>query len=100
MPAPPEDTASPIVRQTPQAQNGVIQLPNFIVGEPRVSIPSPMEVLTPKGRVELAFARWPGLRLVPLAWMNEPIAVAMLEDELQAQRGRQAADLLSLYAIR
>ena len=42
----------------------------------------------------------PGLQYVPLAWMNAGIALEMLEDDLQAERRRQAAELLSLYLIK
>jgi hypothetical protein len=105
-PAPPAEQAplkepvSPVTRETDPPRNQVIQMPEFVVGEPKERLPTPLEVLTPKGRVELAFNRRPGLKLVPFAWMNAGIAMEMLEEDLQAQRRREAVELLSLYLIR
>ncbi|MGH7956175.1 MAG: hypothetical protein ACREH8_04100, partial [Opitutaceae bacterium] len=99
-PAPPVEPASPVTRVADKPRNQIIRLPDFIVGEPKVHVPGPLQVLTPKGRVDLGFQRRPGLRMVPLAWMNAGIAIEMLEDDLEAQRRRETAELLSLYLIR
>ena len=98
--APPPETA-PVARMPDRPRNQIVRLPNFIVEEPKYHVPSPLQVLTHKGRVELAFQRRPGLRIIPvLAWMNSGIALEMLEDDLQAQRRREAAELISLYLVR
>ena len=55
---------------------------------------------TPKGRVQYAFNRQPGLRFGPLAFLNAPIALEMLEEDLLVQRRREEADLWSLYLVR
>lgn len=99
-PAPAEIPASPVSREPDKSRNQIIQLPEFVVGEPKERVPSPLQVLTPKGRVELAFIRYPGLRIVPFGWMNAGVALELLEDDLQAQRRKEAAELLSLYLIR
>jgi hypothetical protein len=78
----------------------IVQLPEFFVAEPRVHVPNRLQVLTPKGRVDLAFQRRPGLKIVPLAWMNAGVAVEMLEEDLRARRRAEHAELLSLYLIR
>ena len=92
---------SPVARDTEKPKNQIVHLPNYIVGEPRPHIPeSELEVLTPKGRAAYAFNRRPGLRFGPFAALNTPIALDMLEDDLQAQRRAEEADLLSLYAVK
>jgi hypothetical protein len=99
-PATTEPAVSPVTRAPEKPRNHIIRLPEFIVGEPKVHVPRPLDVLTPKGRIELAFQRRPGLQYVPLAWMNAGIALAMLEDDLQAERRRQEAELWRLYLIK
>src|SRR5688572_27161717 len=99
-PATTEPAASPVARAPEKPRNQIIRLPDFIVGEPKVHVPKPLDVLTPKGRIELALQRRPGLQYVPLAWMNAGIALAMLEDDLQAERRRQEAELWRLYFIK
>jgi hypothetical protein len=81
-------------------RNQVIRLPQFFVGEPKIHVPTPLQVLTPKGRVELGFERHPGLRIVPLGWMNAGVAGEMLEDDLQAPRRMAEANLWSLYLVK
>jgi hypothetical protein len=102
VPAPVQAPASPVAvaRPAEPPRHSVIHLPEFVVGEPKDYVPTPLDVLTPKGRVELAFQRRPGLRIVPFRWMNAAIAVEMLEDDLQAERRREAAELWSLYLVR
>jgi hypothetical protein len=90
---------APLAPTADSARSAIVRLPNFIVGEPRFHVPTPLQVLTPKGRVEHAFQRRPGLRIVPAGGMNARIALEMLEDDLQAQRRRDAAELLSLHLI-
>lgn len=91
---------SPLAHELDKPRNQIIRLPQYVVGEPKVHLPSrEMEVLTPKGRVEYALDRRPGLRFGPLAWLNGPIALAMLDDDLAAERRHQEAELWSLYRI-
>jgi hypothetical protein len=97
--APAPESASPIFRSTVETRHAVVQLPRFIVREPR--LPDPLQVLTTKGREELAFQRRPGLRVVPpLAQMNANIAVDLLGDDLRAQRAVEAAQWMGLYTIK
>jgi hypothetical protein len=99
---PPAETVetAPVLRDAAKPRNQIIRLPRFMVGEPRVHVPRAVDVLTPKGRVELGFERRPGLRFGPFSELNHWIAREMLEDDLQAQRRRQEAELWSLYLIR
>jgi hypothetical protein len=106
---PPADTpapvgaaeTSPVARDSLKPRNQIIRLPRYIVEEPKLHIPkSELQVLTPKGRIEYAFERRPGLRFGPFAFLNRRIALEMLEDDLMAQRRREEADLWSLYLVK
>jgi hypothetical protein len=55
---PAQASASPIFRTGIETRHPVVQLPRFIVQEPK--LPDPLQVLTTKGREELAFQRRPG----------------------------------------
>jgi len=99
-PTPGESPLSPVAREPDKPRNGIVRLPRFVVEEPKLHVPDSMQVLTPKGRVDLAFKRRPGLRMVPFAWMNTRIATEMLEDDLQWERRMKTAELLNLYLIR
>ena len=92
---------SPIVREPDKPRNQIIRLPRYIVGEQKLHVPKEeLRVFTPKGRVEYAFNRRPGLRFGPLAFLNAPIALEMLEEDLRAQRRAEESDLWSLYLVR
>ena len=94
-------TADPLSpHELDKPRNQIIRLPQLVVGEPKIHVPTrELEVLTPKGRADLAVERRPGLRFGPFAWLNRGIALAMLEDDLAAERRAQAVDLMSLYRI-
>jgi hypothetical protein len=91
---------SPVARESDKPRNQIIRLPRYIVEEQKLHVPKEeLDVLTPKGRVDYAFKRRPGLKIVPLGWMNAGVALEMLEDDLRTQRRREEADLWSLYLI-
>jgi hypothetical protein len=92
--------SSPVLRDTDKPRNQIIRLPRFIVEEQKLHIPKEeLQVLTPKGRVEYAFNRRPGLKFGPFSFLNAGIALAMLEEDLAVQRAAEMADLFSLYRI-
>lgn len=78
-------------------KNGIVRLPAYLVRQPKMPALSEAQVLTPKGRVDLAYQAFPGLRFGSF-WIfrNDGIATAMLEEELMAERARQIADLMTL----
>ena len=62
---------SPVAREPDKPRNQIIRLPRYIVEEQKLHIPKEeLDVLTPKGRVDYAFKRRPGLKYVPFGWMN------------------------------
>lgn len=92
---------SPVAKEPDKPRNQIFRLPPYIVGEPKVHLPSnELQVLTLKGRTEYAMARRPGLRFGSLGGLNQAIALEMLEDDLQAERRAAMAELLSLYTIK
>ena len=100
VPAPAEPTVSPLLREADKPRNAIVRLPRFVVEEPKPRVSKELQVLTAKGRAELGFQRHPGLRMVPFPALNTGVAVALLEDELAAQRRGEEADLWSLYLVR
>lgn len=78
-------------------RNTIIRLPNYVVTEPKIKMPKERELLTPKGRLELALKRYPGLRFGNIGFLrNDGIALMMYEEDLRLERMREMAELLSL----
>jgi hypothetical protein len=50
---------------------GVLYLPKVTVRKDRLSTPSDFEFLTPKGRMELAFKKYPGLKIGNIFGLNK-----------------------------
>lgn len=96
-PAAPADE-NPVVKDTEdKPKNGIVRLPAYLVREPKMPALSEAQVLTPRGRVDLAYKAFPGLRFGNIWFLrNDAIANAMLEEELMAARAREIADLMSL----
>ena len=56
------------------------------------------ELLTPEGKLELAYQRNPGLRIGSLPFFsNNGVALAMLEEERRLERISEATDMAGLY---
>ncbi len=93
-PAKPVETAP---EETDQPRNRIIRLSPYIVRERRPLELKERDVLTAKGRLDLALQRHPGLRLGSLGPLtNNRWAYAMLEEELALERRKEMLDLLSL----
>ena len=91
---PPGVTDEPDVNATTdKPRNGIVRLPRYVVREQKVPDFTPMELLTPKGKLELALSRHPGLKFVPFAWLNNAIALEMLAEEQQYARRKQLEEL-------
>lgn len=89
-PAPP-----PEPRETERPRNKIIRLPDYVVSEPRIHLPKERDVLTDKGKLDLAFKRHPGLKLGFGPFNNIFWANAMIEEEIAAERRKEMNDLLS-----
>jgi len=74
----------------------VVRLPNYEVRNPKLPELHEREMLTPKGRLDLGLKRHPGLKFGPFASLNNRWAIAMLDDEDQAERNTEMSDLVDL----
>jgi hypothetical protein len=95
------------LREIDKPRNQILRLPAqmlppYIVEENRLPKLKERDVLTFKGRQELAFKRRPGLKFLSLPippLNNVGIALFMLEEDFAAERRREEADLWGLYNI-
>jgi hypothetical protein len=85
---------------TARPRGEIVEMAPYIVAEPKAKAPKEYQMLTPKGRVELALKRRPGLKFLNFWGLNNGIAVAMLQEDLALERRREAAELMSLYLIK
>lgn len=65
---------------------GVLYLPKVTVRKDRLSTPSDFEFLTPKGRMELAFKKYPGVRIGNILGLNDGYAAAMQAEDREVAR--------------
>ncbi|HVU36053.1 MAG TPA: hypothetical protein VHE61_21610 [Opitutaceae bacterium] len=87
---PPDET------QEDRPRNGIIRLPRYVVAAPKLPPLSQYQMLTPKGKLDLAMKMFPGLHLGPFSLGNNQVALDMLADDAAAERRRQMGDLLGL----
>lgn len=70
-------------------KDGTLNLPKVTVeakSRPRIR---EYDMLTPKGRMELALKRYPGVRIGNLFGLNSGIALALLKEEVEAEKRRE-----------
>jgi hypothetical protein len=83
--------ADPEVRMTDSGdvaveRDGVLNLPSVTVQARALPSGAAYDFLTPKGRLDLAMKRHPGLRIGNLFGMNHGIALALLQEEVDAAK--------------
>lgn len=83
-----------------RAQGEAVTMTPFVVNQPKMKVPPPTTVMTPKAKLDVALQRRPGLRFLNFWGLNNGIALAMYEDDLAGARRREMADLMSLYLIK
>jgi len=85
------------LREVDKPRNTIIRLPNYVVREEKPPVFKERELRTPKGRLEYAYQRHPGLRLGSFGiFSNDGIAAAMLAEEERLEKKREFEDLVSL----
>ena len=92
--------AAPDLRSADESRNTIVRLPNFIVREEKHAAPTEREMLTPKGRLELALKKHPGVLHTSLPIFSllnsEGIALVMLAEEERLERKREFEDMANL----
>ena len=84
-------------READTPANGVIRLPSFLVEESKLRAPSERDMLTPKGRLDLALKRRPGLRIGALGPLKNTFwAKALLDEDFAAERSAEANEILGV----
>lgn len=100
---PPEPGSTPpavaLPREPDRPRNQIIRLPRYIVAEPKLPPMMDRQLWTPKGRLDEALKRRPGLRIGSFFGLNNAVALEMLEGDLWFQRQKEEAELWSLYRI-
>lgn len=93
-------TPSPDLRELDKPRNTIIRLPNYVVQEEKPSAFKERNLLTPKGRLALAYKRYPGLRFGSLPFLsNDGVALGMLEDDFDRERAAEMRDLYTFASL-
>lgn len=75
-------------------KNGIVRLPDYVVREAPPPTFKSRELLTPAGKLELAYKRRPGLRFGSLPFLNNnAIALAFLEQDFALERAAELKEL-------
>jgi hypothetical protein len=90
--------AESVERETDVPRNGIIRLPQYDVREDKVPKFRERELLTQKGRADVALRRHPGLRFGPLSFLNVRRGLEMLAEEDAIDRRREMAELIGFQA--
>ena len=85
------------VEPTLEISGDVVALPPYLVREPKIPDFKERELLTPEGKLRLAYKRHPGLRFTLPFLSNDGIARAMIEEEFEVERIAEMRDLQSIY---
>jgi hypothetical protein len=88
-------TAGVAATVAPGDSSDTVQLKPYIVREDRAPEFKERDILTPKGKLELARRRYPGL----VGPLSDAAALRMLEEDFARERRQEMADLLGLVEI-
>jgi hypothetical protein len=94
-PAGPAPTTSDNRPPTSEGGSEAVQLKPYVVQEDRLPEFKERELLTPKGKLELARRRYPGV----VGPLSDATAIQLLEDDFARERRQEAADLKGLLEI-
>lgn len=92
--------SSPDLREIDKPRNTIIRLPNYVVQEEKPSAFKERNLLTPKGKLALAYKRYPGLKFGSLPFLsNDGVALGMLEDDFDRERAAEMRDLYTFASL-
>jgi hypothetical protein len=91
-PTPAKTAPEPPGGEGKDSSHDMLHLPKLTVKERPPTRPSDFELLTPKGRLELALKKYPGLRIGNLFGMNNGIALAMQAEERKLEEKAAVTD--------
>lgn len=100
--APPASAAgasSEAARTGGDAATDAVQLEPYVVEEEKLPEFKERHLLTPKGKIDLAHKRHPGLNLGGLPLFNDGPALAIIEDEFAKERRKELAELQGVLEI-
>lgn len=86
----------PDLREADRPKNGILRLPDYIVREPKSPVFKNYELLTPAGRLDLAYKRRPGLHFTLPFLPNHGLALFMLQEDFRLERMAEMNDALEL----
>jgi hypothetical protein len=92
--------ASSEPREADKPRNTIIRLDPYQVLEAKPPAFKEREILTPRGRLDVALKRYPGLKFGNL-WIfnNYGLALAMYEEDLALERAKELMELSSLASL-
>jgi len=93
-----ETDSSADLRETEKPKNAIIRLPRYHVRDRKLPEFKNRELLTPEGKIDLAFKRHPGLKVGNIFGLNRGIAMAMYADEEAYERRLEMEELNSFTA--
>lgn len=93
---------APAPNASVEVSGAMIELPPYLVREDKYPDLKERDLLTPAGKLKLAYKRHPGLNFNPLFFLasNNGPAMQMLEEELRLERMQEMQELSGMYADR
>lgn len=93
-----EESEATDLRETDKPKNAIIRLPRYHVRERKIPDFKNRELLTPEGKLDLAFKRHPGLKIGNIFGLNRGVAMAMLAEDEAYERRLEMEELSSFTA--
>jgi hypothetical protein len=84
-------------RDSAGSSSDAVQLAPFIVREKKESEIKEWDILTPKGKLDLAYKRHPGLRGIAIPFLsNSAVALELIKAEIEQEQKKEMTDMVRL----